>query len=127
MLSGTSRISFKTAPEFLNRSSSLVWSDALATCASSVTATNTVLLKQDIIFLICFPQSVLKSFVCDSCVVLASVLAIWFRQCSWLKASVFRHPPLSLHFVRLSKAQSASRNFAPESGLHLEIRRCHTC
>jgi len=35
MLSGTSRISFRTAPQFLNRSSSLVGSDALATSAKS--------------------------------------------------------------------------------------------
>src|SRR5580704_5802777 len=39
MLSGTSRTSVRTVPQFLNRSSSLLWSDALATSERSVRTT----------------------------------------------------------------------------------------
>src|ERR1700730_13193058 len=45
-LSGTSRISFKTDPQFFNRSSSLVWSDAFATWERNGVTTNGMLLRQ---------------------------------------------------------------------------------
>src|SRR6267142_830321 len=46
MPSRTSRISFKTVPLFLNRSSSLVWSAALATSVNKSAEANRVQLKQ---------------------------------------------------------------------------------
>src|SRR5882762_10671194 len=57
MLSGTSRISFKTVPQFFNRSSSFVWSEALATSARSGNTTSRILLRQGNNFRMGFPFS----------------------------------------------------------------------
>src|SRR5258708_13651866 len=58
MLSGTSRISFRTEPQFFNRSSSLVWSEAFATSARNGANPNARLLSKLINFLMCFPPAV---------------------------------------------------------------------
>src|ERR1700756_4773136 len=46
MFSGTSRISFKTVPQFFNLSSSFAWSDALANPLKGGKTTNKMVLKQ---------------------------------------------------------------------------------
>jgi hypothetical protein len=89
MLSGTSRISFKTVPQFLSRSSSLVWSTALATSASGGRTTNRTLPRQaNSLRHVISPRSIFLTQTPDD----AARMSEWSASRSprkWFKTEVF--------------------------------------